>query len=503
MRREKGMVIYMKLNELLAGLEYEVLQKGSQWEDEIADVIYDTRNMKPGSAFVCIRGAKLDSHTLAQQAADRGATALIVEQPVDVQGVTIVKTGDTRTALAIMAANYFGHPAKRLKTIGITGTKGKTTTTYLLKSILEEAGHKVGLIGSIGALIGDREIKSISTTPESYEIQKLFYQMVQEGCTYVVMEVSSQGLMLRRTAGILFDVGIFLNISRDHISPWEHQSLEEYLHCKSLLFRQCRLGIINRDDEKYEQILEGHTCEVETFGYSKEADTRVIGYETVKAPGYMGVHFTTAGKHACSVTVGSPGKFTVYDALAAVCACDHFHIPVSGINKALHDVKIRGRVETIDINAPYSVIIDFAHDGIGIKSLIEALMQYQPNRLIAVFGSDGNRTKIRRADAGEILGNMVDLTILTSNCPRFEPLEEINADIKVGLDRTTGKYEVIPDRRSAIKYAMSLAQKDDLVLLIGKGHWDYEEIQGVKYPFDERVVVKELYEELKAERAGQ
>ena len=198
--------------------------------------------------------------------------------------------------------------------------------------------------------------------------------------------------------------------------------------------------------------------------------------------------------------LGSPGKFTVYDALAAVCACDHFGVSIAGINKALHDVKIRGRVETIDIPAPFSVIIDFAHDGIGISSLLDALKQYQPNHVIAVFGSDGNRTTIRRADAGEILGNNVDLTIVTSNCPRFEPLEQINAQIKVGLDRTNGKYEVIPDRRTAIKHAMSLAQRDDLVLLIGKGHWDYEEINGVKYPFDERVVVKELYEELQREK---
>ncbi len=491
----------MKLKDLLCGLDYDVLQQGNAWETEIADVFYDTRNMTQNGLFVCIQGAKLDSHTLALQAAERGAVALIVEKTVEVpEGITVVKVENSRIALALTAANYYGHPAEKMKLIGVTGTKGKTTTTYLLKSILESDGHKVGLIGSIGALIGDESIHTINTTPESYEVQKLFHQMAEAGCDYVVMEVSSQGLMLHRTAGFTFDVGIFLNISRDHISPWEHQTLDEYLHCKSLLFRQCKLGILNQDDEKVEQILEGHTCEVETFGYDKEADTRVVGYETVKAPGYMGVHFTTTGKHAASVTVGSPGKFTVYDALAAVCACDHFGVSIAGINKALHDVKIRGRVETIDIPAPYSVIIDFAHDGIGISSLLDALKQYQPNHVIAVFGSDGNRTTIRRADAGEILGNNVDLTIVTSNCPRFEPLEQINAQIKVGLDRTNGKYEVIPDRRTAIKHAMSLAQRDDLVLLIGKGHWDYEEINGVKYPFDERVVVKELYEELQREK---
>lgn len=489
----------MKLIDLLAGLDYQVLQPGDGLEQDMTDVAYDTRKLQPGSVFVCIRGAKADSHDFAAKAVEQGAKALVVEKPVEVAGVPIVQVKDTRYALSIMAANHFGHPADSLKKIGITGTKGKTTTTYLLKSILEHAGHKVGLIGSIGALIGSEPVKTINTTPESYEVQKLFREMVDAKCEFVVMEVSSQGLMLERTAGVLFDVGIFLNISRDHISPWEHHSLEEYLHCKSLLFRQCKLGILNRDDEKVDQILEGHTCEVETFGFDRAADSRIDSVETVKAPGYMGVHYTTTGKYALSVTAGSPGKFTVYDSLAAICAAEHFGVPSEVYNEALHNVKIRGRVETIDIPAPYSVIIDFAHDGIGIRSLIDGLQQYQPNHIIAVFGSDGNRTKIRRADAGEILGNRADLTIVTSNCPRFEPLDEINAEIKVGLDRTKGKYEIIPDRRTAIKYAMSLAQKDDMILLIGKGHWDYEEINGVKYPFDERKVVQELYAELQAE----
>ncbi len=489
----------MKLSEMLAGLDHRFLQQTS--DPELTDVAYDTRKLTPGCAFVCIRGAKLDSHALAAQAAEQGAAALIVEHAVDAPAdIPVVQVADTRIALAEMAANFFGHPARQLKTVGITGTKGKTTTTYLLKAILEEAGHKTGLIGSIGALIGTEPVKTINTTPESYELQKLFRRMVDEGCEYAVMEVSSQGLMLHRTAGVTFDVGIFLNISRDHISPWEHQSLEEYLHCKSLLFRQCRLGILNRDDAHFDAILDGHTCAVETFGFDRAADTRVDMMETVKAPGYMGVHYTTIGRHALSVTVGSPGKFSVYDSLAAICAAEHFGISSEVYNAALHRVKIRGRVETIDIPAPYSVIIDFAHDGIGIQSLIDGLHQYQPNHIIAVFGSDGNRTKIRRADAGEILGKCADYTIVTSNCPRFEPLDEINAEIQVGLDRTDGKYEIIPDRRTAIKHAMAMAEPDDMILLIGKGHWDYEEINGVKYPFDERVVVKELFRELQAER---
>ncbi len=492
----------MKFTELLAGLDYQVLRAGTGMDTELTDVAYDTRKLAPGCVFVCIRGAKLDSHSLAAKAVEMGAAALVVEEDVPVDNVPVVQVPDTRIALSLMSANLFGHPAEKLKKIGITGTKGKTTTTYLLKAILEEAGHKVGLIGSIGALIGSKPVATINTTPESYEVQKLFHDMVEAGCEFVVMEVSSQGLMLNRTAGVTFDVGVFLNISIDHISPWEHSSMEHYTHCKSLLFRQCKLGIVNADDEHLDEILKDHTCEVETFGFSRNADTMVNTMETIKAPGYMGVHFTTSGRHPVSVTVGAPGKFTVYDSLAAICAVKHFGISSDVFNAALRRVAIRGRVETIDIPAPYSVIIDFAHDGIGIASLVAGLQQYQPNHIIAVFGSDGNRTKVRRAAAGEILGNEADLTILTSNSPRFEPLEEINADIQVGLDRTNGKYVIIPDRRAAIKHAMAVAEKGDMILLIGKGHWDYEDIMGVKYPFDERIVVKELFEELRRERGA-
>lgn len=489
----------MKLTALLEQLEFECLQ-GTP-EIEVTDVAYDTRKLKPGAVFVCIKGAKLDSHTLVRQAKTNGAVAFVVEDPIEVEDVTVVRVKDSRKALALMAAAYFGYPAEKMTTIGITGSKGKTTASYMMKSILESKGDKVGLIGSIGAMIGDEKQKTINTTPESYEIQRIFHEMVEAGCKYVVMEVSSQGLMLERTAGVTFDYGVFLNISRDHISPWEHKTLEEYLYCKSLLFTQCKVGIINRDDEKYDEILKNHTCEVESFGYSETADIRICDYHIVGRPGYMGIAYDLNGAVQAHVEVGSPGKFSSYDSAAGAIVAKHLGFSDEDICKALQVVKIRGRVETVDIPAPYTVILDFAHNGIGVENLVRAVKEYSPNRVIAVFGSDGNRTKIRRADAGEVLGNMADYTIVTSNCPRFESLEEINAEIQVGLDRTDGKYEIIPDRRTAIKAAMKMAQPNDMVLLIGKGHWDYEEINGVKYPFDERVVVTELYHELEAEKA--
>lgn len=487
----------MKLSELLSKLNYEVVNGNEDME--ISDVIYDTRRLVPGSAFVCIKGAKLDSHTLAAEAAEKGAAAVVCEDDVAVpENVTVIKTPDTRLALAEMAAAFYGYPAEKLVKIGVTGSKGKTTTTYMIKSILEKAGYKTGLVGSIGALIGDEKQKTINTTPESYEVQRLFAEMVKAGCKYVVMEASSQGLMLRRTAGFTFDYGIFLNISRDHISPWEHKSLEEYLSCKSLLLKQCKVGIVNGDDPQIDKVLEGHTCQVKTFGFGEDNDVVVEGFETVMKPGYMGVNYDTKGEYKVNVTVGSPGKFSIYDSLAAAYVCRLCGIDNEVISTAMEEIEIRGRAERVRIDdAPFTVLLDFAHNGIGVMNLISAVKAYNPHRIIAVFGSDGNRTKIRRADAGEILGNMADLTILTSNCPRFEKVEDINNEIKVGLDKTSGEYMEIVDRRSAIKHAMEIAEKDDIILLIGKGHWDYEEINGVKYPFDERVVVKELWEEIK------
>lgn len=488
----------MKLKELLSEIEYQII-KGDV-ETDISDVIYDTRRLVPQSAFVCIKGAKLDSHTLADEAVAKGAVALIVEDEVEANAEIIIKTADTREALAKMAAAYFHHPAREMTTIGITASKGKTTTTYMVKGILEAAGFKTGLMGSIGAMIGDEPQKTINTTPESYEVQRLFREMADAGCKFAVMEVSSQGLMLKRTAGFTFDYGIFLNISRDHISPWEHKSLEEYLHCKSLLMQQCKVGFVNGDDPQLDKILEGHTCEVVKFGFGADNDIRVKSHETVSRPGYMGVEYETEGDMAIKMQVGVPGKFGIYDSMAAAAVCLRCGVPAETASTAIKEIEIRGRAERVKIDAPFTVLLDFAHNGIGVQNLVTAVRTYIKGKIIAVFGSDGNRTKIRRADAGEILGKMADLTVLTSNCPRFEKVEDINNDIKVGLDRTDGEYTEIVDRRSAIKFAMQQANEGDAVLLIGKGHWDYEEINGVKYPFDERKVVAELWQEIKAEK---
>lgn len=487
----------MKLQDLLVGIDYEVLC--GDLDLEISDVIYNTKRLSAGTVFVCNKGAKFDSHTLAQEAVDGGAVALVVDHEVEATGATILKVEDTRVTLAKMAANLYGRPAEKLKTIAVTASKGKTTTTYMIKTLLEKAGKKVGLIGSIEVLSGDKALdpRGHNTTPEGYEIHRLFKEMLDDGCEYVVMETSSQGFKMRRTAGIVFDYGIFLNISNDHISSWEHATLEEYLSCKAQLMKQCKVGVVNYDDPKLDQIIDGHTCELVTFGWGEGADIRVTDYKAVSKPKYSGVVYNTEGLMNIEMQVGSPGRFSIYDSLAAAYVCKCFGVDEDILADGLEELSIRGRFERVKIDAPYSVILDFAHNGIGVANLINAVKECQPNRIIAVFGSDGNRTKVRRAEAGEILGNMADLTILTSNCPRFEKVEDINNDIKVGLDKTDGKYEEIIDRRTAIKHAMAMAETNDYILLIGKGHWDYEEIGDKMIPFDERVVVSEIFEELK------
>ena len=312
----------MKLSSLLERLEYTCLQ--GNVEQEIAAVVYDSRKVTPGCLFLCIRGAVVDGHKFAHEAAEKGATVLVVEESVNVpENVTVIQVADTRYAMAFISAAWFGYPAEKLKTIGITGTKGKTTTTYMVKSILENAGYKVGLIGTIEAIIGEKVIPATNTTPESYVIQEYFHEMVEAGCDCVVMEVSSQGLMLHRTQGFVFDFGIFTNIEPDHIGPNEHRDFEHYLSCKAMLLKQCRVGIVNRDDEHFDRIIEGHTCTLETYGFSPEADLRAEDAKLVGGKGYLGISYHVKGLMDFPVEIDIPGKFSIYNSLpsAAISRC--------------------------------------------------------------------------------------------------------------------------------------------------------------------------------------
>ena len=424
--------------------------------------------------------------------------AVVVEKDVEVpENVTVIKVEDTRYALALMSAAYFGYPADKMKVIGITGTKGKTTTTYMIKSILEETGHKVGLIGTIEAIIGDKKIPSCNTTPESYTIHKYFAEMVEAGCDCVVMEVSSQGLMLHRTAGIPFEIGIFTNLGRDHIGPNEHKDFDDYKRCKGLLFKQCKLGIANVDDKYFKDVFKGSTCKIETFGFSPEADLRAENVELVSRPGYLGVAYHVAGVMDFDVEIDVPGKFSVYNSLTAISVCRHFQVPVEMIKDALKKAKVKGRIEMIKVSDDFTLMIDYAHNAMSLESLLTTLKEYNPKRLVCLFGCGGNRSKDRRFEMGEVSGRLADLTIITSDNPRFEEPQDIINDIKTGIAKTDGKYVEICDRKEAIKYAIEHGEPGDVIVLAGKGHEDYQEICGVKHPMDERVLIKEVLEELK------
>lgn len=483
-----------KLKDLLEHLDYQCLQGTT--DKEITSVVFDSRKAEPGSLFLCIKGAVSDGHTYAKEVAEKGASVLVVQDAVEVpEDVTVIQVENSRYAMACISAAWFDHPAKKLKTIGITGTKGKTTTTYLVKSILENAGHKTGLIGTIETIIGEEHIPSANTTPESYLVQQYFAKMAEAGCDSVVMEVSSQGLMLHRTAGFTFDIGIFTNLEPDHIGPNEHKDFEDYLRCKALLFQQCKTGIFNADDQHLEQILEGHTCDVETFGFSEKADLRAENTRLVTGKGTLGIQYDVKGLMDFPVEIDLPGKFSVYNSLTAIAVCRHFNVTEENIQKALKQAKVKGRIEMVKVSDDFTLMIDYAHNAMSLESLLTTLKEYKPNRLVCLFGCGGNRSKLRRYEMGEVSGKLADLTIITSDNPRNEEPQEIINDIKVGIGKTDGKYVEIIDRKEAIAYAIHHGQPRDIVVLAGKGHEDYQEIKGKKYPMDERILIQEILEE--------
>ena len=481
--------------ELLKDLKYEVLS--GSIDVNVSELVYNTRKVKKECMFVCIKGATFDSHDVAGEAAKNGAVVIVAEHPVDVPaGTAVVLVEDTRYALALISAAYFGYPAKKLKVIGITGTKGKTTTTFMIRSILEHAGISTGLIGTIEVIIGDKHIPAHNTTPESYEVQEYFAQMVAAGCKVAVMEVSSQGLKLHRTAGIRFDIGIFTNLAPDHIGENEHASFEEYMECKSRLFRQCDIGIVNADDEHCSDILKGHTCKVETYGFSEKADLRASDLKLVNRPGFLGVDYHVSGLLNFDVEIDMPGRFSVYNSLVAIAVCRHFDIPKEDMLAALEVVQTKGRIEKVKVSDNFTLMIDYAHNAMSLESLLTTLKEYNPKRLVCLFGCGGNRSKLRRYEMGEVSGNLADLTVITSDNPRFEEPQAIIDDIKTGIAKTSGKYVEIIDRKEAIRYVIENGRPGDVIVLAGKGHEDYQEICGVKHPMDERVLIAEVLEEL-------
>ncbi len=478
----------MKLSKLVAEVNGQPVQ--GDLDTEIRAIAYDSRKVIPGAVFVCIRGFQADGHQYAQKAMDAGASALIIEDEISVAGdVVIFRVSDSREALARMSAVWYGYPARQMTMIGITGTKGKTTTTHMIKRILEEAGYKVGMIGTIGAYIGREKAETHNTTPESYELQALFSQMLEEGCRYVVMEVSSQGLKQKRVEGIEFDYGAFLNLSPDHISEDQHKDFEEYKACKKLLFPQSKKAVINMDD-RYGEEFRQEARDAFTVSVDRPSDLWGTKLQNVWNETLLGITFRAHGRLEEEITVSMPGAFSVENALVAAAITSLCGVSSEIIVRALRDVSVPGRTQLIRGTSHFaSFLIDYAHNALSMESLLCMLKDYHPKRLICLFGAGGNRPKQRRYDMGDIAGKYADLTVITTDNPRYEPLEEINADIVRGLEVHGAEYKIIPDRKEAIEYLIDHTKKGDIVALIGKGHENYQEIEGVRYFFSEEQII--------------
>ena len=483
----------MLLADLIDGL-YPLEIRGDA-DVDISDIAYDSRKVRNGSLFVCIEGTVADGHDYIPSAVENGAKALIVEKDADIPGgITVVKVKDGRYALAFVSSAFFNHPSKKMRLIGVTGTKGKTTTTYMIKSILEAENGKVGLIGTLGSKIGSETIYSERTTPESYDLQALFARMAEEKVDSVVMEVSSQGLALHRVSLCDFDIGIFTNISRDHIGPREHKNFDDYLNAKRKLFGMCKKGLVNIDSDYADRIMEGAKCDILTFGIKKNADIKAS--DIVKHPGRVEFNVASPWMEG-RFGVNIPGTFSVYNALGAIGACGLLNVSPDSVKVGLERVSVPGRAEIVETGRNFTVVIDYAHTPDSLENILTTMKDYAPGRLVCLFGCGGDRDRAKRPVMGEISGRIADFTIITSDNPRTEEPEAIVREIEEGIRKTGAEYAAVVDRREAIKYALQNARRDDIIILAGKGHETYQTFKDKTVRFDEREVVRELLEELK------
>ena len=485
----------MNLKSVLSGIEG--LKAKGNLDMEIMGVAHDSRKVKEGYVFVAVKGYDVDGHNYIHQAIENGAKAIVVEDISSIkqsglpENITLVVAPNTREALAKMACNFYDNPSKKFNLIGITGTKGKTTTTFMIKSILEKSGQKVGLIGTVANYIGDKNLgESSRTTPESLELQELFAEMVKEKVETVVMEVSSQSLKLHRVDGCDFNIGVFTNFSEDHISEKEHPDMQDYFNSKLKLFDMCKKGFINIDDYQVAKVKKLATnCDVKTYGIDNSADLLAKDITVTNASVDFKVKI---GQRNERVKTGIPGRFSVYNSLAAISVAGVFGIDAEKIKEALLEVRVPGRSELVDNKKELTIMIDYAHSPESLQNILSAVKSYTRGRVISVFGCGGDRDPGKRPQMGEISGNVADFTIITSDNPRTEEPAEIVKEIEVGMKKTKGKYVTIVDRIEAIKYAINMANKNDIIVLAGKGHETYQEINGKKYPFDEREIIKKL-----------
>ena len=485
----------MNLKEILVGLD-GIKAKG-EIDRTVTSIEKDSRKVKEGSMFFAIKGFNVDGTDYIPNAIEQGAKVILVDEQTDLttlkipSDVTLLVVPNARYAMAICACNFYGNPSNKMTLIGVTGTKGKTTTTYMIKEILQKQGIKTGLVGTIAVYSGDKKLQdSDRTTPESIELQKLFAQMVEDGCKAVVMEVSSQSLKLDRVAGCNFDMAVFTNFSEDHISPKEHPNMEDYFNSKLKLFKMCKNGFINVDDLhvcKVPKLVP--ECTIKTYGIDNNCD--LLAKDITITNSYVDFKVKIGDKNE-RVKVGIPGRFSVYNSLAAICVAEKMGCSADNIKEALLEVRVPGRSELVNNSKELTIMIDYAHSPESLENILNAVKSYTRGRVISVFGCGGDRDTAKRPIMGEISGKIADFTIITSDNPRTEEPEKIVKQIEEGIKKTKGKYIAIVDRVEAIKYAINMASKKDIIVLAGKGHEPYQEINGVKYPFDERVIVNQI-----------
>ncbi len=474
----------MKLKELLQGIS--VLSATADMEMEISNVSYDSRSTKPGELFVAMRGFETDGHAYIGKAVTAGAAAVLCERPPEAP-VPYVQVENSRRALAVLGANFFGHPADAMTMVAVTGTNGKTTTTYLLKAILEQAaGAKVGLIGTNQNMIGNEILPTDRTTPESFELQRLVAGMRDAGCTHVVMEVSSHALALDRVYGVHYAVGIFTNLTQDHLDF--HKTMEAYCDAKGILFQNCDVGVYNADDPWSERLMEGAACRKYSYGEREGADLRAENI-SLSASGVM--FDAVVNSRRVPIKVGIPGGFMVYNTLDVLGAALALGISVENSARVLAGVPhVKGRVEVVPTpGKAYTVLIDYAHSPDGLRNVLSTVKGFAKGRTVALFGCGGDRDRTKRPKMGKIAAELADFVVVTSDNPRTEEPAAIIADILPGLEGTAVPYVVVENRVEAIHYCLDHAQPGDVIALCGKGHETYQEINHVKHHMDEREIV--------------
>lgn len=486
----------MKLTNLLQPIKYSIRQGND--ELEIEKVTHNSREVEKNTLFVCIKGAVTDGAFYVREAVEKGAVAILSDREIEVpKEITLILVENVRKTLAKVAAVFYGEPSKEMFMIGITGTKGKTTTAYMIYHILKNAGYKVGLIGTIEVRIGEKSIPSKNTSPESTDIQCFLREMALAGCDVAVMEVSSQGLKLHRTDEVQFDIGVFTNLGKDHISKFEHKDFEEYKNCKAKLFTQSKVGIANMESSYWEEMFRYSNCEVETVGFSPKADYCATDEKVIKRDGKLGIQYCLTGKICGKISLSMAGRFNIYNSLCAIAVCKRVGVSFDIMRESLEDIQVRGRVEQICTNKGTVILIDYAHNAMSLQSILEMVHSYHPRHIICIFGCGGNRAKGRRYEMGKVSGALADFTIITSDNPRYENPLQIMREIREGVEAGNGSYLEICDRMEAVRYGIKRAGRDDIIVLAGKGHEEYQEIEGIKYHMTDREMVCEIIDEEK------